>query len=125
MGDIDLTLKEVSLLPGQSLGFDQAGLWPISDISDTFTRQGVEKLQGVEVDKFSEEKKRQVAKNFESVLINKLFDQVQNTIGDWDFDDGASKQIHGLFWLYLAQDIADKGGFGLWKDIYKFLTQSK
>jgi hypothetical protein len=24
-----------------------------------------------------------------------------------------------LFWLYLAQDVADKGGFGLWQDIYR------
>ncbi|MFQ6034911.1 MAG: hypothetical protein ACE5NM_03560 [Sedimentisphaerales bacterium] len=65
----------------------------------------------------------QVAKDFESVLLNKLLDEMKNTIGDWGFEkDGVSKQVQGIFWLYLAQDIANKGGFGLWKEIYKFLT---
>jgi Rod binding domain-containing protein len=75
------------------------------------------------LDGTSEETKKQVAKDFESVLLNKLLDEMKNTIGDWGFDkDGASKQIQGIFWLYLARDIANNGGFGLWKDIYKFLT---
>ncbi len=113
MDNTELTLTEISLLP-------------LSDISDTFASKRIEKLWDVENDEFSEEKKKQVAKNFESVLLNKLFDQMQNTIGDWGFDnDGASKQIQGLFWLYLAQDVADKGGFGLWKEIYRFLTQNE
>ncbi|MGD8500330.1 MAG: hypothetical protein PVJ86_06765 [Phycisphaerales bacterium] len=71
----------------------------------------------------SEEKKRQIAKDFESVLLNKLLDEMKNTIGDWGFDkDGPSKQVQGIFWLYLASDIANNGGIGLWKDIYQFLT---
>jgi hypothetical protein len=50
---------------------------------------------------------------------------MKNTVGDWGFEkDGASQQIQGIFWLYLAQDIADKGGVGLWKDIYEFLGAS-
>jgi hypothetical protein len=28
-----------------------------------------------------------------------------------------------LFWFYLAQDAAEKGGLGLWKDIYEHLRQ--
>ncbi len=77
------------------------------------------------LDGISEEKKKQVAKDFESVLLSKLLDEMKNTIGDWGFDkDGASKQIQGIFWLYLARDIANNGGFGLWKDIYKFLTDA-
>jgi len=40
--------------------------------------------------------------------------------GRWGLEeDGASRQIQGLFWYYLAQDVADKGGFGLWRDIYR------
>ena len=74
----------------------------------------------------SEEKKKQYAKDFESVLIDKLLEQMKDTIGDWGFEkDGASKQTQGIFWLYLARDIANNGGFGLWKDIYKFLTNSE
>ena len=50
----------------------------------------------------SEEKKKQVAKDFESVLLNKLLDEMKNSIVDWGLDkDAASKQIQGIFWLYL------------------------
>jgi Rod binding domain-containing protein len=77
------------------------------------------------IDGASEEKKKQIAKDFESVLINKLLDEMKNSIGEWGFDkDGVSKQVQGIFWLYLARDIADNGGFGLWKDIYRFLTNA-
>ena len=81
-------------------------------------------LEGVDqIDHLSEEKKKQIAKDFESVLLGKLLDEMKDTIGDWGFEeDGASKQVQGIFWLYLARDLADKGGVGLWKDIYQSLT---
>jgi Rod binding domain-containing protein len=73
----------------------------------------------------SQAKKKQVARDFESVFISKLLDEMKNTIGDWGFErDGASQQIHGIFWLYLARDVANKGGFGLWEDVYRLLTSS-
>jgi len=72
-----------------------------------------------------EEQKKQIAKDFESVLLAKLFDQVQESIGTWGFEeeDVASQQVQGLFWLHMARDVADKGGLGLWKDIYQYLQQ--
>lgn len=77
-------------------------------------------------DGISEEKKKQVAKNFESVLVNKILEQMKNTIADWGLEkDETCKQVNGIFWLYLARDIANNGGFGLWKDIYQFLTNSE
>ena len=78
------------------------------------------------IDDTCEAKKKQFAKDFESVFINKLLDEMKNTIGDWgDEKDGVSKQIDGIFWLHLAGAIADNGGFGMWKDIHQFLTDSK
>ena len=78
------------------------------------------------IDSAPEAKKKQFAKDFESVFISKLLDEMKNTIGDWgDEKDGVSRQIDGIFWLYLARDIADNGGFGMWKDIYQFLTDSE
>jgi hypothetical protein len=72
----------------------------------------------------SDEQKKQIAKDFESVLLTKLFDQVQESMGHWELEeDGTSPQVQGLFWFYLARDAADKGGFGLWKDIYQHLQQ--
>ena len=60
----------------------------------------------------------QAAKDFESVLLHKVLQSMKDTIGDWGSDeDGTSKQTRDLFWMYLARDLAEHGGFGLWKDI--------
>ncbi|UCG46200.1 MAG: hypothetical protein JSU94_11920 [Phycisphaerales bacterium] len=73
----------------------------------------------------AEERKKRAAKEFESVLIGKLLDQMKNTIGDWGFEkEGSAKQVQGIFWMYLANDIAGNGGLGMWKDIYEFFANS-
>lgn len=71
----------------------------------------------------AEESGQRAAKDFESVLLGKLVDQMKDTIGDWGYErDGASKQVQGIFWLYLANDVASNGGLGIWKDIYEFFA---
>jgi len=86
----------------------------------------LEQLDKSRLKNISEEKKKQVAKDFESVLLTKLLDEMKNSIVDWGLDkDAASKQIHGIFWLYLARDVANNGGLGLWKDIYQFLSNAE
>ncbi|MFC1676893.1 hypothetical protein ACFL3G_07520 [Planctomycetota bacterium] len=78
--------------------------------------------QAKNIDAASERKKEQLAKDFESVFISKIVDQMSKSVGDWGLEkDAASKQTEGIFWLYLARDMADNGGFGLWKDIKEFL----
>jgi len=85
----------------------------------------LEHLNKSEFNNIPEEKKKQIAKDFESVLLNKMLDQMKNTIGDWGFEkDGPSDQVQGIFWLYLARDIANNGGIGLWKDIHQYLTNA-
>jgi len=85
----------------------------------------LEHLDKSEFNNIPEEKKKQIAKDFESVLLNKMLDQMKNTIGDWGFEkDGPSDQVQGIFWLYLARDIANNGGIGLWKDIHQYLTNA-
>jgi Rod binding domain-containing protein len=85
----------------------------------------LEHLKQSEIKNVSEEKRMQIAKDFESVLINKMLDEMKNTIGSWGFEkDGPSDQIQGIFWLYLARDIGNNGGFGLWKDIHQFITNA-
>ena len=77
-------------------------------------------------DAASEAKKKQAARDFESVFIAKLLDEMKNTSGDWGCEkDAASRQVEGIFWLYLARDVADNGGLGMAKDIYRFLTDSE
>jgi Rod binding domain-containing protein len=75
----------------------------------------------------SDERKKQIAKDFESVLLTKVLDEMKNTIGNWGSEedqDGASEQVKGLFWMYLGNNISNNGGVGLWKDIYKSFNES-
>jgi len=95
----------------------------IADYSSGINQQsGIHNSQSAAEDG-REEQKKQLARDFESVLLTKMFDQVRESIGQWSFDedegDGASQQVQGLFWLYLAQDVADKGGIGMWREIYQ------
>lgn len=70
----------------------------------------------------SEARKEQFAKDFESVFINKLLDEMKKTVGDWGLEkDSVTEQVNGMFWLYLSQDMAKNGGFGMWKDIKQSL----
>lgn len=63
-------------------------------------------------------KNQQAAKDFEAVLLHKMLQAMASTVPDSPLlDEGAGKQIHDMFWHYLAQDLADKGGLGLWKQI--------
>ncbi|HBG26602.1 MAG: hypothetical protein A2Y10_16125 [Planctomycetes bacterium GWF2_41_51] len=65
------------------------------------------------------------AKDFESIFVNKLLDEMKNTIGEWGEEkDGASQQVNGMFYMFLAKDIGENGGFGMWKDIYNSLKDS-
>ncbi len=74
----------------------------------------------------TDEQKKQFAKDFESVFLDKLFNEMKKTIVDWSSEkDGTAKQIEGIFWMYLARGVAEEGGLGLWKDIYKSLTENE
>ncbi|MBP7051096.1 MAG: hypothetical protein KBE65_08785 [Phycisphaerae bacterium] len=72
-----------------------------------------------------DEQERQIGRDFESVLLTKVFEQVQASIEESSFDeeDAGAGQVRGLFWFYLAQDFADKGGFGLGNDVYHYIKQ--
>ncbi|MHC4060249.1 MAG: hypothetical protein ACYSUC_00925 [Planctomycetota bacterium] len=95
-------------------------------LGGTPSRETISKLKSHEINRLTDDQKEQIAKDFESVFINKLLDEMKNTIGDWGFErDGAAEQVHGIFWMYLAQHLGDSGGFGLWKDIYQFLIDSE
>ena len=74
------------------------------------------------VDCIPEQKKEQIAKDFESILLSQLLDEMKSSIGDWGFEESASsEQIQGIFWLYLARHLANNGGLGMWRDIYQTL----
>jgi len=69
---------------------------------------------------------KKVAKDFESILLYKLMEEMQKTVPDSGLlSSGISKQVQGIFWYYLAQEVADGGGIGLWKEIYRHATESQ
>ncbi len=68
-------------------------------------------------------KTEKVAKDFESVFLTRVLEEMKNTIGNGlGEEETGSEQIKGLFWLCLAQYMADKGGLGMWKDISRFFN---
>jgi Rod binding domain-containing protein len=97
---------------------DSSKLISIEPISLTSPLGNLQKVDGI-----PEQKKEQISKDFESVLLGKLLDEMKNSIGDWGFEESAaSEQIQGIFWLYLARHLANNGGLGMWRDIYQSLT---
>ena len=64
------------------------------------------------------------AKDFEAVLLNKVMEEMDKSIPRSGLlESGISDQVRGMFWFYLAQDMADKGELGLWKDIQRQMKQ--
>jgi Rod binding domain-containing protein len=78
-------------------------------------------IQSNSVKSADDKKTEKIAKDFESVLLTKLLDEMKNTVGNGlGEEEAGSEQVKGLFWLYLARDMSDKGGLGLWKDLNRF-----
>ena len=72
----------------------------------------------------TEMQKIQAAKDFESVLLHRLLGEMRRTIPESGLmSNGISKQLEDIFWLYLAREMADKGGMGLWKELYREFGQ--
>ncbi len=59
------------------------------------------------------------AKDFESVLIQKLMEEMRSTVDESGLleGDAGGQQVQGIFWSHLAKDVSEKGGMGLWKEI--------
>jgi Rod binding domain-containing protein len=77
------------------------------------------------VDPRQDQKLQKVAKDFESVLVTQVFNEMKDTIPDSELlEDDASKQMDSLFWMSLAGDVSKKGGFGIWQQLYKQMKTS-
>jgi len=63
------------------------------------------------------------ARGFEAILLHRLVEAMRETIPDSGLlSSGTGRQVEGLFWFYLAQEMAEKGGIGLWKDLARKLN---
>jgi len=71
------------------------------------------------------EKQTQAAQDFESLILTRLLSEMKETIGDWGMEkDNSTQQIHGLFWMQLAQNLADQGGVGLGRQMLSSMQSS-
>jgi Rod binding domain-containing protein len=68
--------------------------------------------------------RRKVARDFESIFIRQIIDRMKETIPESDLADSSSEQIQSMYWSFLGDAIAEKGGFGLWKQIYEQMPKS-
>jgi Rod binding domain-containing protein len=65
---------------------------------------------------------KKVAGDFESILLQRLLEEMRRTIPESGLlESGVSDQVQGLFWFYLAQDVADKGSMGLATELVRQL----
>lgn len=72
-----------------------------------------------------DERRKQVARDFESVLIYQLMKTMRATIPESGlFDDSTRAQFQDMFWQFLSQDVSGNGGIGLWKNIYAQMSKS-
>lgn len=70
-----------------------------------------------------EKAKKDFAQKFESLIMNKLLESMENTIPESGFEkDSASKQVKGMYWMFMSQAISKEGGIGLADEIYNSLS---
>jgi Rod binding domain-containing protein len=93
-----------------STGLEMPGLNKLVDPTGRMT--------ATRIDVDSEDRK-QVARDFESILIHQLLSTMKDTIPESDLEDSSSGQIKGMYWSFMSQAVSDQGGMGLWKGIYE------
>jgi Rod binding domain-containing protein len=110
MNGSDITLTASTVTSG---ALDQAAGAGLSKKADN--------VQSFDATSTTDKRTMQAAKDFESVLLTKVLEGMQNTVSQFSTDEEAgSEQVKGMFTLFLARDMADKGGLGLWKDLNAF-----
>jgi Rod binding domain-containing protein len=72
------------------------------------------------------QKLKTVAKGFESIFINQILKQMQETIknASFDPDDSSNEQVHSMYCTFLADSVSQNGGFGLWEKIYEQMADA-
>ena len=66
-----------------------------------------------------------VAKDFESIFLQKLTDEMRKSVPHSGLlDSDAMDQTQGIFWMQLSQELGKQGGLGLWKQLVKQMQAS-
>ena len=97
---------------------------PVTSLDMQKLDRVVASLEQAEFDP-ADEQRKEVARNFEGILIHQLLDQMKDTIPESDLEDSSSKQVKSMYWSFLSDAVADRGGFGLWEKIYEQMRQTE
>jgi Rod binding domain-containing protein len=97
------------------------------DISEVIiSRVGLEASEPVKEGSSSfaleQEHRKRIARDFESIFIRQLLETMKETIPESDLEDSSSKQVESMYWSFLGDAVAEKGGFGLWEKIYESMN---
>jgi Rod binding domain-containing protein len=66
------------------------------------------------------EQLREMANDFEAVLVGKLMDEMKRTVNESAlFESPASRQINDMFWSYLSEEVGRSGSLGLADQLYQ------
>jgi Rod binding domain-containing protein len=66
------------------------------------------------------------AKDFESVFLHQVLQEMSHTVVDSGLlESGTTEQTQGIFWMYLSQDLGQRGGLGLWKEFLRHLPAAE
>ncbi len=76
-------------------------------------------------DQATPEQLKNVAQDFEGVLIEKLMQEMQKTVPESELFSGAGmEQIQSMFWSFLSEEVSRNGGIGLAQSLYRDLCRS-
>lgn len=67
---------------------------------------------------------KKIAKDFEGLFLNSIMKEMNKPIIESGmFNTSGMQQSKGIFTHFFSKELADQGGLGLWKNIYKDLSQ--
>jgi len=81
-------------------------------------------IQSAGID-MEDERRKEVARDFEAVFVQQILDKMKDTIPESDLEDSSSKQIKSMYWSFMSDALAEQGGFGLWEKIYETMPGAK
>ena len=72
----------------------------------------------------SPERLKRIAKDFESLFLSTIMKEMDKTVIESDiFNTSGMRQAKGIFRHFFSQELANQGGLGFWKDIYRDFSQ--
>lgn len=86
-------------------------------------KQTVSRFDETKID-FADEKRKKVAKDFESIFMHQILSSMKSTIPESDFSDPSAHQIQSMYWSFFSDALSNEGGFGLWKQIYNSMPEN-